>query len=911
MKLQFQSNQQYQLEAIKAVVDVFEGQPTQGNDLELEMAPPTGQLKIDGSLVIGNMRTLDDEAVLANVRRVQGAFNEAHEMKNKETKELFGGVEVSEKLQGMDFSVEMETGTGKTYVYLRTIHELHKTYGFKKFVIVVPGIAIKEGVLKNLEITKEHFALLYNNPKIDFYVYDPKRRGQLKTFATTSALQVLVINIDSFSKDLPENFIDTPQKKKATNIIYQDSDYGKPIEYLKATNPIVIVDEPQNMETDIRKKAIKNLNPLCTLRYSATHKNPYNLLHKLDPVRAYDLGLVKKIEVDSILSEDAYSEAYIHPLKIVKLGKSKLAVQIEIDKSDEAGLQKKIVTLEPGGDLFKSSGEREAYKDFTLDSIDAKEDRIEFTNGKVYAIGQRDAGLREQIAKYQIQKTVEDHFEKEAKLKDKGIKVLSLFFIDKVANYREYRQGGAGKGKFALWFEEAYRAMQAKPRFKDVLEYGAEQVHNGYFAQDKDGTWKDSKDAKGEGAKTQDDDRAYELIMKNKEKLLDPNVPLRFIFSHSALREGWDNPNVFQICTLNETKSDIKKRQEIGRGMRLPVNERGERVFDQTINVLTVIANESYEEFAGALQKEIEEDCGVKFTGRIVDKRKRRPLKLRKNYQLDKNFIDLWERIKQKTKYQVQYKAHDLTLQAANLLQTVEIKRPKITSLKATLAVNEKGVQAQSGVAKAVFLDNGRGLEAMPDALGGIQRKTKLTKATICQILKLSGKLDDVRVNPQQLIDETVIAIGKALHGLMVDGIKYEKLAGEFFEMRLFENKDPEGYLNKLHEVQKPEKTLYDYVPYDSGVESDFARDLEAREDVKFYVKLPGWFNIKTPIGTYNPDWAIVFENDKRVYFVAETKKWAEIRESEDFKIMCGKRHFGVLDGVCFERVGKLEEIIL
>jgi len=909
MKLQFQSNQQYQLEAIKSVVDVFEGQPTSGDDLELDITPPVGQLKIDGGLVIGNLLAVDSAAILANVKKIQESFNAAYQTKNKKTGELFGGIDVSQELGSMDFSVEMETGTGKTYVYLRTIHELHKTYGFKKFVIVVPSIAIKEGVLKNMEITKEHFALLYNNPKIDFYVYDPKKRGRLKTFATTNALQVLVINIDSFSKDLPEEFIDEPKKKKTTNIIYQDSDYGRPIDYLTATQPIVIVDEPQNMETDKRKKAINNLNPLCTLRYSATHKNPYNLLYRLDPVRAYDLGLVKKIEVDSILSEDAYSEAYIHPLKIVRKGKGKLAVQLEIDRSDEAGLQKKIVTLEPGDELFEASGKREAYMDFTLDSIDPREDRIEFTNGKSYIIGQRDTGLHDQIVKYQIQKTVENHFEKEAKLNGTGIKVLSLFFIDKVSNYREYGAGSSGKGKFALWFEEAYRNMQAKPRFQGTLEYDAEKVHDGYFAKDKEGVLKDSKDTKGEGAKSQDDDRAYELIMKDKEKLLDSSEPLRFIFSHSALREGWDNPNVFQICTINETKSDIKKRQEIGRGMRLPVNQNGERVFDQAINVLTVVANESYEEFAESLQREIEEDCGVEFTGRIVNKRARRNLKLRKNFKFDENFKDLWERISQKTNYQVHYKTQDLIALSANVLQQVEIKKPKITSVKAVLAVNAKGVQAQSGVTKAIFVEGGTSA-ALPDVLGGIQRKSKLTKETIFEILKKSGKLADVTVNPQQLIDDAIAAIMKTMHELMVNGIKYEKASGEYYDMMLFEDKELEGYLNKLHKVQKPEKTLYDYVPYDSGVEDEFVKDLEAREDVKLYIKLPDWFYIRTPIGKYNPDWAIVFENDKRVYFVAETKKWAEIRESEEFKIKCGRSHFKALDGVRFERVEKLEEIV-
>lgn len=903
MKLKFEANQEYQLEAIKSIVDTFEGQPLESGDFEVEMTPPSDQLQIGSDLLVGNRLVLDEEAVLKNVQMVQGRFNETYQKKNTETSEIFGHIPVSEILDGMNFSVEMETGTGKTYVYLRAIHELYKKYGFKKFVIVVPSIAIKEGVMKNLAVTKEHFAMLYNNPSVDPYLYDPKKRGQLKNFATTNALQILVINIDSFAK-------------KESNIIYQESDWGVPIEYVKAVRPIVIVDEPQNMETPIRKQAIGNLNPLCTLRFSATHKHPYNLLYKLDPVRAYDLGLVKKIEVDSVYSEDSFNDAYLRVMEI-KSKKTQITAKVEIDKSDDYGLQRKELTLKVGDDLYELSGKRDVYRDgYILEEINTAEQFISFSNGKTYAIGQKDEGLLEEIMKYQIKKTVQNHFEKEKKLKDKGIKVLSLFFIDKVANYRAYGENGWLKGKFAMWFEEIYKEFQAKLAFKGVLDHPAEDVHNGYFSQDKkSGIWKDSTDRGGEGGSSKDDEQTYELIMKDKERLLDVNTPLRFIFSHSALREGWDNPNVFQICTLNETRSDMKKRQEIGRGLRLPVNQDGERVFDQNINILTVIANESYESFAKSLQTEIEEECGVSFTGRIKNAKERKSVWLKKGFELDPNFKDLWERIRQKTKYNVNYQTDSLVAEAAKVLKEVEIKRPRISNIRVRLEMNEKGVETRTITTGGQVIETGYELSLIPDVLGGIQNKTKLTKSTILEILKQSGKLTDVLVNPQQLMDESSQVINEALKRMMIDGIKYEKIAGSFYEMRQFENEELEGYLDKLVEVKDQGKTLYDHILVDSGIESQFARDLEAREDVKFYFKLPWWFKIDTPIGGYNPDWAVVFEGDKRIYFVAETKGTDNIEElspSEKMKILCGKKHFEQFADVAFKApVVQLEEIVL
>ncbi len=861
MKLQFDANQQYQLDAISAVVNIFKGQPLNKGNFEVEFSRPLGQLQFKDNLVIANNLLISHDTLLKNVRNVQ-----------KEN-----DLDESDKLDGLNFSIEMETGTGKTYVYLRTIHELYKLYGFKKFIIVVPGIAIKEGVLKNLEITKEHFALLYENPEMDFAVYDPRKRGLLKSFATTNALQILVINIDSFAKFSDE--------KAGKNVIYQNSDWGIPIEYLQGVQPIVIVDEPQNMETEIRRQAIANLNPLCTLRYSATHKYHYNLIYKLDPVKAYDLGLVKKIEVDSVFAQNSYNAAYVE-LKSVKAKKMTITASVRIDVAGKDGVQKKDLTVRVGDDLYKLSGQRDLYKDgFVINEMDAENQSITFSNSQTLRAGESQGGLTDEIMRTQINTTVANHFEKERILRPRGIKVLSLFFIDRVANYRNYDTATASRGKLAQWFEEAFNRAIQNPEYKQLVPFAVEKVHNGYFSQDKQGALKDTQ------GNTKADDDTYALIMKDKEKLLSLDEPLRFIFSHSALREGWDNPNVFQICTLNETKSEIKKRQEIGRGLRLPVDQNGLRVFDQNQNILTVIANESYDDFARSLQTEIEEDCGVNFSGRIKDKRQRREINLKKGYQLDENFKDLWERIKHKTRYQVNYDTQELIKKAAKELAGAEIKETKIVNAKASLDISKEGVVANIKRSKDAPL--AFNIRKVPDFLGYIQNKTKLTKDTISKIILASGGVGDILKNPQHFMDVASQVINRVLNTMMIDGIKYDKIANGFWEMKEFENEELAGYLENMVQVKNQEKTLYDYILVDSGVEESFAKDLESREDVKFYFKLPFWFKIETPIGSYNPDWAIVFEGDNRVYFVAETKgKDQELRESEKMKIHCGKKHF-------------------
>ena len=894
MKLKFDPNQQYQLDAINAVVDIFAGQPADSDSATRHM-DQDGQLSLEATIARGNSLTLDVAQIIENTHKIQ----EKNGIEKGETKEsgfsipMTFPLEIGEKSlkYGMNFSIEMETGTGKTYVYLRTIHELYQHYGWKKFIIVVPSVAIREGVLKNLAITREHFADLYNKPEMDYYVWDSKKTGQAREFATNDTLQIMVITIDSFAK--------------AQNVMNRQSDYGRPLDFIKATHPVVILDEPQNMETDIRRNAIASLSPLCTLRYSATHKHLYNLLYRLTPVDAYDKGLVKKIEVHSVQSEDNYNDAYINVLSLERQSKTRSFAKIEVDASDEYGLQRKTIKAFPGDDLEAKTG-RSVYAGYYVESINHGDDCVEFSNGKVVYVGQRDESLHDDIIKRQIELTIDDHFDKQRRL-GSGVKVLSLFFIDKVANYREYTANGAQKGKFAKWFEEAYAKVASKPKYAGVMDgLSASEVHDGYFAADKSGQWKDSRDTKGEGGRTKDDDTAYNLIMKDKERLLDTGEPLRFIFSHSALREGWDNPNVFQICTLNETSSQMKKRQEIGRGLRLPVNIDGQRVYDDSVNILTVIANESYADFSRKLQTEIEEETGIHFGGRIKNRDDRRVIRFQKSRALDPAFKELWDKIKHKTTYRVAINTEKLVTEAANELAQITIRKPNIADAKNLIDSmgNDNGFMVRETGFNAYAV---RQTEVkIPNLLADIQLRTQMTRRVIFEVLDQAGMFEQMIINPQQVIDETAQAINRVKRRLAVDGVKYYR-TGEYYDMTLFENDELQTYLydaamkSGAVAVTDQAKTIYDYVAVDSEVEREFMQSLEDNVDVKFYIKLPSWFKIDTPVGKYNPDWAVAFDGDRRIYFVAETKGSDDINDNhlsanERSKITAARQHFAEID---------------
>jgi len=595
--LKFDSNLKFQLDAINSVVNIFEGQPMEDSLFKTAFQKKSSELQ--EFAYTGNNLVLSDEDILENLKNIQDTYD----------------LEISKKLDGMNFSVEMETGTGKTYVYLRTIFEMNKKYGFKKFVIVVPSIAIKEGVLKSISIMKKHFQDLYNKTPFDHYVYDPKNINNISSFAKNNNIQILIINIDAFRKTVAN----VSDESKA-NIIHRRRDQlqgRKPIEYIQAVKPILIIDEPQSVDnTPKAQEAIKTLNPLCTLRYSATHRNVYNQTYSLNAIKAYDQRLVKKIQVTSVVEEITGNNAFVKLMTTDN--KNGIKAKLKIHYLNKGVLKEKNISVKDGSDIFELSNEHEVYKNgYIVRVIDCTpgDEYLEFVNGIRVKLKQEIGGNNVDVQKAQIRATIQQHLDTEMRLKNEGIKVLSLFFIDRVANYRFYNDDNeASQGKFAEWFEEIFNELINKPHFKELKKevygnlesYGIEKIHDGYFAQDRKGKWKDTKGT------TLDDDSVYDKIMKNKEQLLSSGEPLRFIFSHSALKEGWDNPNVFQICTLNETKSAFKKRQEIGRGLRLPVNQKGERIKVEWINKLTVVANESYEQFCKTLQSEYESD-GIEF----------------------------------------------------------------------------------------------------------------------------------------------------------------------------------------------------------------------------------------------------------------------------------------------------------
>lgn len=879
MKIQFDNNQDFQLEAIKATIDLFEGQPLSSSSLEINLTNNSSSILTEKG--ISNQLILSDEQILENLKRVQAEFNKG--------KPEYRQIPISEKLEGMNFSIEMETGTGKTYTYIRTIYELNKTYGFKKFVIVVPSVSIREGVFTSLKLTTEHFKSLYDNRPCDFYIYNSSKLSKLANFASSNSIQILIINTASFDAE--------------NKIINQENERGiNPIEYIKSTNPIVIVDEPQNMETDNRIQAISNLNPLLTLRYSATHTNYYNQIYKLDPITAFDLGLVKQIEVDSVVSNDNYNAAYID-FKEVKTNKKSINARLEVYVNDKGEPKKKTITVNINSDLYDLTNKREVYRGFVVNNI--KSDSITFSNGHAIYVGARQGGLTDEILKVQIERTIQEHLKKEQKLNPRGIKVLSVFFIDRVENYKQFDSEDS-KGKFYKWFEEIYeRETGESPK----------GVHNGYFAKDK-GQLKDTNGT------TKADNEAYKLIMQEKERLLRLDTPLRFIFSHSALKEGWDNPNVFQICTLNETVSTLKKRQEIGRGLRLPVDSNGMRIFDKSINRLTVVANESYEVFARTLQKEYE-DGKVKFRKDLVkNARDKKKVSITKDLSYLQEFKKLWDKIKQKTTYSVQYDTNELVLQSIQAMKGMpSINKPVITSTRGQLKVTSEGIIG------ALVEMNSHDIESeytVPDVFEYVRKRTGVSRSTVSKIIQGSDRSKDLKVNPQLFLDYLVNSIKSSKNKLLVDGVKYHVINGGHYEMQLFENEEIERYVSELFEVGKDkneeyknkslEKTIYDYIPVDSDVERDFAKDCENDSRVKFYFKLPRGFKIPTPLGhAYNPDWAVIFEKDKKIYFVAETKSTLDkdqLRGIENLKIACGEKHFAVIEGVKFKKVTKLSELI-
>lgn len=991
MKLQFEANQQFQLEAIGAVADLFEGQPQGPPEYAVINLGPDGGLfegQESAELGVGNRLILAPEQLQENVRTIQArnGIDVANPSEVLLSWKVFDAP-ANRSRECPHFSIEMETGTGKTYVYLRTILELASRYGLQKFVIVVPSVAIREGVLKSIQITREHLSALYNGREFEYFVYDSKRVNRLRQFATSNTLQVLVINIDAFRK----NFTGTEEEQKS-NVIYKESDKlsgRQPIEFVQAARPIVIIDEPQSVDsTEKSREAITALNPLLSLRYSATHRDQYNLLYRLDPIRAFEMRLVKQIVVASAVPDgSADGSAFLRVETVTNKPRLQAKVRIRVQGKD--GPRERSVLVRQGSDLYQLSEERAEYASgYEVSEINATpgQEYIELSQHGRLRLGQETGTLREDVWRTQIRQTIKQHLDKEVEVRGRGIKILSLFFIDRVANYREYRDDGSPTpGMYATVFEAELTDLAAKPEYSEIewLRLPADKLHDGYFARDRRGAIKDTK------GDTQADDEVYNLIMKDKERLLSVDEPLRFIFSHSALREGWDNPNIFQICTLNETHSAMKKRQEIGRGLRLPVDQTGVRVMDDSVNRLYIMANESYDQFAKALQTEYEEDCGVTFgrvpvaalaglleikdgeevpigpetartifdhlvstgmidhAGRITSAftpdaaefkldmppgrddladatadllsryriewhirraRDERSNKLKKQVVVDARFQELWARIRAKTTYRVEFSTDELIANAAKAVKKMPpIKEVRISTVAGRIKVTHGGVEAEALAAstEAVRAES----RVMPDILAYLQNETDLTRSTIFAILQGSGRLKDIFLNSQVFLDSVARILRSELHQLLVDGIKYERLtgAGAEWEMALFKEEEVVNYLTSL-QVQN---SIYDYVEYDSQVERRFAEELDKREDIKLFVKLPAWFHVDTPIGTYNPDWAIVKHDGEALYLLRETKgtkDFLKLRNSEADKVRCGKRHFEAL-GVDFAVVTQAREV--
>lgn len=858
MKFKFSKNLEHQTEAINAIVDVFD---TGKNLIKVEES----FFRSSASKIIANELEIDPKSILENLQTVQ--------RQNK-----IGGItETTKDISSMDFSIEMETGTGKTYVYLRTILDLNKKYGLKKFIVLVPSVAIREGVLKTIEQTKDHFRELYN-VGFNSFAYDSGKLSQVREFAQGLDVQIMIMTIQSFNSD--------------TTVMKQTPDrfYGeRPIDIVAETRPVIIMDEPQNMESELSKSAIDELKPLLKLRYSATHKHIHNLVYRLGPVDAYRKGLVKKVEVYG--TETSIAGNFVFKVREVttKRGESpKAKVTLEV-KSADGTYVKKDVAIKAGDDLEHKSKRNPKYKDLVVANIDARDNSVELSNGESYKVTIDTLENKEAIFRTQIRETIKTHIRKQEELGDQ-IKVLSLFFIDEVKNYR------GDDPLIKRIFNEEFEAQ--KSRSSLFKSSSIEAVQAGYFSQDreKDG-WK-SQEINTVGKREK---LTYDLIMKNKEQLLSFSEPVSFIFSHSALKEGWDNPNIFQICTLIETNDEFTKRQKIGRGLRLPVDINGDRIHDAKVNVLTVIANESYEDFAKGLQEEYSQ-AGYVGVSKPVNARDRVVVKFKKVFATDNvDFKTLWDKIKRKTVFNIAIDTEQLIEKAvAKIDEEISFGRIAVVVNKAQIVIEA------DGRVKTVYQNKTIGESIETDVRIGnfierVARETGLTKGSIVEIFSKVSNLDLIFKNPEEYIRSVILVIEGCKNDMLInEGLQYLPIK-DAWRVELFE--DLSGFLynpktgtgNALKSKQG--KSVYDHVVFDSVGERRFAENLELLDTVRLFAKLPYWFVIDTPLGGYNPDWAIVMDdgNGEKLYLVRETKfvdDLNNLRPAEEKKIICGKKHF-------------------
>ena len=1010
MKLQFK-HQKFQADAAKAVVDVFAGQPYMAPSYMMDRGKVTQQVLFDEENYTGwgNQRIvpeLNNQMILDNIRKIQREHQ----------------IEPSSKLEGTyNLTIEMETGVGKTYTYIKTMYELNKHYGWSKFIVVVPSIAIREGVYKSFQITQEHFAEKYGK-KIRFFIYNSSQLTEIDRFASDNSISVMIINSQAFNA-----------KGKDARRIYMKLDEfrsRRPIDIIAKTNPIVIIDEPQSVEGKQTKKNLEEFSSLMTLRYSATHKSDsiYNMVYRLDAMEAYNKKLVKKIMVKGIQeSGTTATDSYIY-MEGLNLSKADPMATIQFHMKGTSGVKTVSKKVGIGFDLYENSGEMEEYRDnFIVKAIDGRDDSIEFVNGIKICAGDVIGKVgEEQLRRIQIRETILSHIERERQLFYKGIKVLSLFFIDEVEHYRKYdNSGNPENGIFVDMFEEEYedivKNLQIEICEDGYIKYlqaiSAKKTHAGYFSIDKKGRMINSKVGRSETSSNDVD--AYDLIMKNKELLLDRNPgksPVRFIFSHSALREGWDNPNVFQICTLKQSSSDVRKRQEVGRGMRLCVNEHGDRMDENAlgndvhnINVLTVIASESYDKFAKSLQSEIAEAVGsrprqvtesifenakvhdkggneetidsamarrlihcmikmdyidennaltekfyedkangeVKFgddmeqykpdilviLDSIYDDKKMAPENARSNnvelkVDTDKlamsEFQALWGKINAKTAYVVDFDTDELVKKAVAALDS-KLRVPKIFFKVETGSMKE--IKSKDDLLSgASFVKEDFGIYGQTkimantrikyDLVGKLVEETGLTRKTVIQIL-IGIQLpvfNQFKDNPEEFIIQAAKLINNEKATAIIQHITYDVLEDRY-DTDLFTDAAIRGKLDV--NAMKADKHLFDHIVYDSANERKFARELDASQEVAVYVKLPDGFFISTPLGHYNPDWAIAFKNGtvKHIYFVAETKgsmDTLELRGIEDAKIHCAREHFKAIseENVVYDVVDSYDALL-
>lgn len=978
MRFQFDPHQPYQASAIEAVTDLFDGQPADADQLvttfRLSPSEPalsdqgevSGQASLDIAAevgAVGNNLVLDEDTILANLQRVQDR----------------NGLESAQALtDGLHFDVEMETGTGKTYVYLRTAFELAKRYRFTKFIILVPSVAIREGVKTSIDLMREHFRHLYPEINMDASVYSGKRAEEVRDFASATSLQFLVMTIDSLRGD--EN----------TRIMHQNRDKLaglRPLDYLQATRPIVIMDEPQKkMGTDPSQLAVADLNPLCTLRYSATHREIRNLVYRLDPLDAHQLGLVKTIVVSDAQELGSTAKPYVKLLPGVSRDPFKASLKLMCRKKDGSYAKRKV-TATLGDDLERLSGGNPAYEgNWRVSEISVEPERIELSNHGYLHVGDEIGSNQDAVFREMIRETIREHIRKELTVHAKGIKVLSLFFIDKVASYLgDGINNLDANGDFAAWFDELYAEELARqPEAKAIMPATALEARSGYFAQmKKSGKGKSAvmtfKDSSG---KTKADDDAYELIMRDKARLLSMDEPVRFVFSHSALSEGWDNPNVFQICMLRDMASETERRQTIGRGLRLPVNQAGQRISDAGLAQLTVVANESYQAFASALQNEYQKAgvaigfvrkqefsrlpimvdgketvLGAKHSAKIWDhlhqrgyindqgevqgswvpeqlgftiklpgqyaeyeddvinivnackmetiikrKRKRVTRKLNKELYAAPGFEEFWDKITQRTTYRVNFERQALVDACVNRIKAApEIEPIRIQVTRTKMTMTRGGTKGSTLGLRGVNLT---GSYPLPDIVAQLQEATSLTRKTIIDILIASGRLGEFLDNPNDFIKMASTCIQEELAHVVVEGIQYEKIGGSIYELRELQEdglEEKDRFLDQLYQVANTEKTDFNYVFYDSEVERQFAEYLDGREDIRLFMKLPDKFRIPTPVGDYNPDWAIIKtevkteEGQDRLYLIRETKSSlnpTKRRPGENAKINSAIKHF-------------------